>query len=251
MTRYDFFEGDGDRSRLFEAAVAASLVLHAAFFLAVNRVRPGEVFLPDPIEIDLTKPPGGPAKRGAPRRLVPGALPVPSVPAEAVVPKPPEEKPVPPTDWTLKGPETRKVEQVQAPAPPPGGVVDGKGTASIPGGHGPGADEGDPNGKGPGGGGDIVSYPRLLNRDEIFGMLKRFYPEGERRAGHEGTVVLAVHVGADGRVSGTEVLESAGSAFDRAAGEVAKLMRFEPAMGRKGPVAVKLPQSVVFQLEDD
>ena len=119
-------------------------------------------------------------------------------------------------------PIRRETEKLLDPGPTVGGVPEGDG---------------------------IVSYPKLLNRDEISGLLRRHYPERERRAGREGTVVLALHVGVDGKVGSTEVLQSAGRAFDRAAAEVAKLMRFEPAMSGKRPVAVKLPQTVVFQIE--
>ncbi|MFA6318842.1 MAG: TonB family protein [Elusimicrobiota bacterium] len=246
-----WWAGDGEPPKLFEAAVAASLILHAGFFYAVSRKPGGEVFLPDPIEIDLTKPlMGGPARLAAPKRAVPGAQPGPNIPTEAVVPTPPEEKPAPVKDWVLPGPETKVVEKPAEPAPTAGGAAEGTGTAATLGGSGIGADDGVPGGTGTGGSGDILSYPRLLNRDEIFGLLQRYYPESERRAGREGTVVLALHISAEGKVSSADVLQSGGGAFDRAAGEVAKLMRFAPAMGRRGPVAVKLPQSVVFQLED-
>ncbi|MBI4677383.1 MAG: TonB family protein [Elusimicrobia bacterium] len=250
MTLAGWIAGEGEESKLFEAAVAASLALHIGFFLVVNRTRPGEVFLPDPIEIDLTKPMGSPAPLAPPKRLVPGAFPGPNIPTESVTPKPPQEVPKSPQDWTLPSQETKQVEKIEEPPPTPGGALAGEGTASIPGGRGPGRDDGVPGGIGDGPAGDIVSYPKLLNRDEIFGMLQRFYPESERRAGREGTVRLKLHIGKDGLVGATEVVQSAGNAFDRAAGEVAKLMRFQPAMGRKGPVAVGLEQSVVFQLED-
>ncbi|MBI5883268.1 MAG: TonB family protein [Elusimicrobia bacterium] len=244
-----WFAEDGEQPRLFEAAVAASLLLHAGFFFAVSRRPSGEVLLPDPIEIDLTKPLGSPAPLAPPKRLVPGAFPGPNIPTESTVPKPPVQTPAP-QDWTLPTQETKKIEKLEEAPPSPGGVIGGEGTASIPGGTGPGRDDGVPGGTGDGPAGVILSYPKLLNRDEIFGLLQRYYPESERRAGREGMVVLALHITVEGKVGSADVLQSAGNAFDRAAGEVAKLMRFSPAMGRKGPVAVKLPQSVVFQLED-
>ncbi|MBI5211134.1 MAG: TonB family protein [Elusimicrobia bacterium] len=238
-------------ARLFRACIAVSFVFHVLFFSALGKGKPMSVLLPDPIEIDLTKPFGGPANLAAPKRLVPWARPGPNIPTESVVPAPVEEKPALPKDWTLPGSETRKVEPLAQPAPTPGGTPEGAGTAATPGGAGVGSDTGVPGGTGDGSGSsDILSFPKLLNRDEIFGMLQRYYPEAERRAGREGTVRLALHIGADGRVTSAEVLESAGAAFDRAAAEVAKFMRFQPAMTRKGPVAVKLPQPVLFQLDD-
>ncbi|MBI5244989.1 MAG: energy transducer TonB, partial [Elusimicrobia bacterium] len=47
-----------------------------------------------------------------------------------------------------------------------------------------------------------------------------------------------------------EVLSSAGAAFDAAAREVAKLMRFAPARNSLGPVPVKLRQPILFRLQD-
>lgn len=234
---------------LFRKCLAASLCLHAAFFLFFR-------FLPLPgfrpaagIEIDLSHSflgGTGPAKLGAPKALVPKAVGVP-LPAERGVPQ--LAQPVPPKDWVLPGPQTKVMEEPPAPAATPGGAVGGTGTSPLTGGSGAGADYGTPNGTGDGGSG-LLQWPRLLNRDEMLANLRRFYPENERRAGHEGSVVVALHIGADGRVSPIDVVSSAGAAFDEAARKVGALMRFSPAVGPRGPVAVKLPQTILFRLED-
>ena len=61
-------------------------------------------------------------------------------------------------------------------------------------------------------------------------------------------VVVGLELGADGRVLGVEVLESAGTAFDDAAKTVARRMLFEPALVRSVPTAVKVRQRIEFRL---
>ena len=235
---------------LFQRCLAASLALHAGFLLAARLgFHPGRAV--SPIEVDLTIPilGGSPAKLGAPKRLVPDARGLPQ-PAETKLPdiiKP--QVPAPPKDWVLPGPETKVVEKPPEPVPTPGGAVDGAGTAAKAGGSGFGADDGVPGGAGTGGSG-LLQFPRLLNRDELLANMRRFYPEVERRAGREGQVLVALHIGVDGRVGLVDIMQSAGAAFDAAAKEVAKRMRFSPALGKNGPVPVKLPQSIIFQLQD-
>lgn len=235
----------------FERCLAASLILHVALFVGLKWVRPPAGYIPLPVEVDLNRPlmPGGPAKLGAPKRSVPEAGKGPALPAEEA--KTPETvvPPSPAKDWTLPGPETKAAEKLPEPGPTPGGTPEGTGTASQPGGSGVGENTGAPSGTGIGGA-SLLKLPQLLNRDEVLANLRRFYPEPERRAGREGSVLLILHIGTDGRVGPVEVLESAGAAFDKAAMAVAFLMRFSPAEGPKGPVPVRINQSMVFRLED-
>jgi len=207
---------------------------------------------PPLIEVDLTVPllGGGPAKLGAPKRLVPQAKGLP-LPAETnAPPKIPDPAAAPPKDWVLPGPKTKAVEKPAEPAPTPGGTPTGTGTAAKIGGSGFGADDGVPGGTGPGGSG-LMQLPRLLNRDELLANLRRFYPEIERRAGREGSVLVTLHIGIDGRVDPVDIAQSGGAAFDAAAREVARRMLFSPALGRNGPVPVKLNQAIIFRLQGD
>ena len=234
---------------LFRKCLAGSMALHAAVLFS-GRGLDLSWITPPPVEIDLTNPllGLGPAKLGAPKRATPGAR-GPALPVEEPLPPQPEA-PAPPKDWTLPGPKT---ETVAPPAPPPatpGGAAEGTGTSPLPGGTGQGADYGSPGGLGTGGA-PLVSLPRLLNRDDVLRNLRRFYPEPERRAGREGTVLVDIHIGADGLVGGVDIAGSAGSAFDAAAQAVAKLMRFSPAQAKSGPVPVKIRQAMVFRLQDE
>jgi len=119
----------------------------------------------------------------------------------------------------------------------------------MTGGAGKGANYGTPQGGG-NGGADLIRLPRLLNRDEVMANLRRFYPESERIAGHEGTVLVNIHIGVDGAVWKVDVVQSAGPAFDEAARKVAAIMKFSPALSKDGPVAVVIRQRMIFQLKD-
>jgi protein TonB len=208
-----------------------------------------------PVEVDLSmfeagRLGTGAAKLGAPKMLVPQAKGLPK-PAEDNIPLKPSPAPAPPLkDWVLPGPDTKKVEKPPEPAATPGGAPGGTGTAAKTGGSGVGSDYGVPNGTGDGGA-PLSKWPVLLNKNELLAIMRRFYPEKERRAGHEGKVIVYLHIGADGLVNPVDIKESGGNAFDAAAREVGKRMRFSPALGLKGePVAVRLPQAILFQLED-
>ena len=77
-----------------------------------------------------------------------------------------------------------------------------------------------------------------------------FYPYAERQAQREGRVVVNVHINKAGDVSGVDVTTSAGVLFDEAAKKVLSLARFSPARAGERPVAVKMPQTLDFKLEE-
>jgi protein TonB len=238
---------------LFQKCLAASFALHVGLLIGGRLAR--RPAPPPLLEVDLTMTSGingtGPAKLGAPKRLIPEAKGLPKPADDVIPPKPvPAPVPEPPKDWVLPGPNTQKVEKLAEPAPTPGGDTNGTGTSPLKGGSGEGADYGVPNGTG-NGRGAVSKLPVLLNKDELLAIMRRFYPENERRAGKEGQVVVFLHISAEGRVDPVDIAQSGGADFDAGAKEVAKRMRFSPALDLNGkPVAVKLPQAIIFQLED-
>ncbi len=244
---------------LFEKSLAASFALHAGFFLIGGKLPIGPLTQPvPPVEIDLTQPPGtGPMKLAGLKRMTPGARPGPALPIPEPLPikeeKPPEIKPTapPPSDWTLPGPKTQETANAADPVATPGGSIDGTGTAVKPGGSGEGSNEGVPGGTGTGAGGVVDVNPKLLNRDEIIANRRRFYPENERQAGREATVVVVLHISADGAVTSVDIVGTGGMSFDRAAREIARFMKFSPARVKGGAVAVKIRQAIPFKLEDE
>lgn len=69
------------------------------------------------------------------------------------------------------------------------------------------------------------------------------YPASAKAAGHQGRVVLRVHVTADGRAESVDLLHSSGySELDEAALNAVRHWRFRPA--RMGPIAVPINADV-------
>lgn len=76
------------------------------------------------------------------------------------------------------------------------------------------------------------------------------YPPGPRRLGIQGTTLLRVHVGTDGRVTDVLVERSAGHGdLDRAATDAVRHWRFEPARQGEEPVAMWVLLPVQFRLQ--
>lgn len=240
----------------YRYCLAASLLLHFGF-LAFRGLDWNTAPADKTVEIDFTYPfeGHGPPKLGAPKKLIPAAkLPPAPAPEPAPVPPPTPKAPEPPKNWVLPGPQTKVLVPPKPEAPPPtkGGTATGTGTSPLPGGQGQGFDYGVPNGSlHPGYPAGAVP-PRLLNLDEVLANLRKYYPERERLAGHEGLVVVDIHIGTDGVVNDVEVLQSASPLFDEAAVKVAHLMRFSPARGPDGSVvAAKKRERMQFKLTDD
>jgi protein TonB len=79
--------------------------------------------------------------------------------------------------------------------------------------------------------------------------VKPTYPSDARRAGIQGTTLLGVFVGADGRVANVVVRQSAGHPdLDRAATEAVRRWRFEPARRDGEAVAMWVELPVEFHL---
>lgn len=237
----------------FRACLLASAVLHAGLFLIRSGALP-DFPIGQPLEIDLTSPfvGDGPARRAAPKRLIPGAK-LPAAPVEQPLPPKVDATQEPPKQWTLPGPETQVLVPPKAEEPPAtqGGTAQGTGTSHLPGGSGEGDPYGVVGGRGHGGSPAGVTRPRLLNKDDVLANLTKFYPLRERLAGNEGKVIVEMHIDADGKVAAVDVLQSAGPLFDKAAVEVANLMKFAPARTPAGPVAAKIRQPMQFTLTNE
>ncbi len=133
--------------------------------------------------------------------------------------------------------------------PPSNGPGSGAGIGS---GSGGGVGSGDGPGVGPGRGGGIgggvfrigggVSAPRGLYTPEPE------YSEQARKAKHEGTVILTVIVGPDGRTHGIRVARSLGLGLDEKAMEAVRNWKFEPARKGGQAVAVQVNVEVKFSL---
>ncbi len=74
------------------------------------------------------------------------------------------------------------------------------------------------------------------------------YPEKERKAGHEGTVMLSFVVGTDGAAHDIRVASSLSPEFDAAAVECVKTWKFSPATKNGKPVTAQIAIQVDFHL---
>jgi protein TonB len=124
-----------------------------------------------------------------------------------------------------------------------GGIGSGSG-GGVGSGRGPGVGPGWGGGIGGGpyrvGGG--VSAPRAIYAPDPD------YSEEARKAKYQGTVVLWVVVGPDGRTHDIQVVRSLGMGLDEKAIEAVRQWKFEPARRNNSPVAVQINVEVNFRL---
>jgi TonB family protein len=95
---------------------------------------------------------------------------------------------------------------------------------------------------------DVAVSPRLANGEEVQAAIEAEYPPELRAAGVQGVVRLSLLVSEDGVPVDYRVLQGSGfPALDRAAGRVARVLRFEPARDSDGdPLQVWASFPIVF-----
>lgn len=92
------------------------------------------------------------------------------------------------------------------------------------------------------------TVPRLSNRSEASQLIARFYPERLRESGVSGVVRVLVHVDPAGRVEDVRIQGPSGRrALDRAALEVARRLRFDPATRGGRPTDAWIVQPIRFR----
>jgi len=74
------------------------------------------------------------------------------------------------------------------------------------------------------------------------------YPEKERKARHQGTVVLTIVVGTDGLPRDIKVSRTLSPEFDKAAIDAVKKWKFTPATRDSKPIAVEIDVEMAFRL---
>ena len=84
--------------------------------------------------------------------------------------------------------------------------------------------------------------PKVVSRTDAL------YPEAALKERREGTVLLAVTVGIDGRVDEVEVIESAGADMDAAASAAMREWHFEPARSGEALVPSRVRIPITFKL---
>lgn len=94
----------------------------------------------------------------------------------------------------------------------------------------------------------VVVEPRIDSRRALS---EPFYPPGEIRQGHEGTVVLSLHILADGRVGEVKLAQSSGfQKLDESAMREAKRWRFIPGTSDGSPLAMWKQVPITFRLNN-
>ena len=91
--------------------------------------------------------------------------------------------------------------------------------------------------------------PVLQNAGEVQRALQEAYPRDLRDAGVGGRVEIWLYIDEPGVVANQQLKTSSGvDALDRAAAEVVKVMRFEPAKNRREATAVWISQWLTFEV---
>jgi TonB family protein len=195
-------------------------------------------------ERDLLPASKGSAPRFARDQITPPAIVIrnehPKLAVEPTVVGPPDLKL--PQSATLGDPLAALLQPSNGPGSG-GGIGSGTG-GGVGSGIGPGVGRG--NGGGYGGGiyrvGGGVSAPRVLYDPDPD------YSEEARQAKYQGTVVLWVVIGPDGRARDVRVQRALGMGLDEKAVEAVRKWRFQPAMKDGQPVAVQVNVEVNFRL---
>jgi protein TonB len=221
----------------------------AASVVALARHEPERVLVP--VEIVRVEPPlrTPPEKPPAPRQISRPSPAVRSTPTPQTLMPDPAPRTERAADPAAAAPERRYLASADAPGPVlpiPGPAGDGG--LLLPSPEIPGVSSGAPSvgatvARGDGEG--VTSFARPLGGYQT----TPHYPEGARRQGVEGTVMLRFEVLASGKVGTVQVQRSAGRAdLDRAAVEAIQTWRFEPARRGKEAVAVWVTLPVRFEL---
>jgi TonB family protein len=196
---------------------------------------------------DKLQAPKGKLPKTAMEQFTPPAVVIrndnPKLPMEPTVVIPPQVK-IPVVNMPTLGDPLAKVI-----GPPSNGTGSGGGIGS---GSGGGVGSGEGPGVGPGRGGGIgggvfhigggVSAPRPLFTPDPE------YSEEARKAKYQGTCVLWLIVGADGRPRDVRVSRALGMGLDEKAIQAVRLWKFEPAMKDGHAVAVQMNVEVSFRL---
>lgn len=94
----------------------------------------------------------------------------------------------------------------------------------------------------------VVVEPRIDSRR---GLTEPYYPASEIRQGHEGTVLLSLHILADGRVDDVKLDRSSGfQKLDESAMREAKKWRFVPGTSDGTPAAMWKQVPITFRLNE-
>lgn len=229
-----------------------SAAFHCAVLLGIGAVLHFSPLSPPPdiVEVDLVDIGGGGGGGTGPKIETPEAEHPTEEPREAPQAAIPEAEPIPDAENGIHEIRPERASGSAA-ASRNGGHGNGGSGTGTGGGDGSGSGTGQGSGTGPGSGsgsgggaGDGETMgPQLLSAT------KPRYPESARRNNIEGTAVVGLTIGTDGRVSSAWLESSSGnSAMDEAAVEEVYNWRFVPAKRNGAAITVNSRVPVVFRL---
>jgi TonB family protein len=97
--------------------------------------------------------------------------------------------------------------------------------------------------------GDEIKRPKLTKPPKLVKFVEAPYPESEKTAGKQASVVVQIAISATGSVDQVQVIQSAGAAFDQAAVEAVKAFVFEPAELDNKPAPIRIQYRYDFVLK--
>lgn len=227
-----------------------SAAFHCAVLLGIGAVLHFSPLSPpqDIVEVDLVDIGGGGGGGAGPAIETPEAEHPTEEPREAPQAAIPEAEPVPDAENGIHEIEPERASGSAAASRSGGHGNGGSGTGTGGGdgsgtGQGSGTGPGSGSGSGGGAGDGETMGPQLLSAT------KPRYPESARRNNIEGTAVVGLTIGTDGRVSSAWLEDSSGnSAMDEAAVEEVYNWRFVPAKRNGAAITVNSRVPVVFRL---
>jgi TonB family protein len=92
--------------------------------------------------------------------------------------------------------------------------------------------------------------PRLTKPPKLVSFVEAPYPESEKAAGKQASVILQIAISANGSVDNTVVVQSAGAAFDQAAIAAVRQFQFEPAEIDNKPAPIRIQYRYEFVLKE-
>ena len=98
---------------------------------------------------------------------------------------------------------------------------------------------------------DEAKRPKLTRPPKLVSFVEAPYPESEKAAGTQASVILQIAISATGSVDNAVVLKSAGAAFDQAAIAAVQQFRFEPAEIDDKPAPIRIQYRYDFVLKPE
>jgi protein TonB len=222
---------------------------------------------PPPLSLEKEKPPVEAPKPEPPKPELEKPKPKPKpVKKRRIIKKPklrkpkpkPEPKPEPPAPppkprgFSVDLAATSRTGGVSAPAIEGGGnvIADASRTDLEPGKRG--------DGSGASGSGtsakpvevDLVTRMPKIRKRPSSAQFQKFYPKQARKLGTETDVRMKLLINEKGLVERTRIVQSGGADFDAAAKKLMKMFRFKPAMRGDEPVAVWIPFTLKFRINE-